>query len=100
MIQSIRTSGKRKRKDDDGLEDDFGNDFNGMNDSSNEMHPTMGGGGGKSYRSYADSPIDLQALQVNTLRRYKKFYRIPTKPGLNKNQLAEVSRSKSCNSSN
>ena len=35
--------------------------------------------------------VDLYQLQVNTLRRYKKHYRIPTRPGLNKAQLADVS---------
>jgi len=35
--------------------------------------------------------VDLYQLQVNTLRRYKKHFKIPTRPGLNKAQLAEVS---------
>lgn len=34
--------------------------------------------------------VDLQQLQVNTLRRYKKHFRVQTRPGLNKMQLAEV----------
>ncbi|CAG2118967.1 unnamed protein product, partial [Medioppia subpectinata] len=34
--------------------------------------------------------VDLHALQVNTLRRYKKHYRIQTRPGINKSQLAET----------
>lgn len=34
--------------------------------------------------------VDLQQLQVNTLRRYKKHFRVQTRPGLNKLQLAEV----------
>ncbi|CAG7717203.1 unnamed protein product [Allacma fusca] len=34
--------------------------------------------------------VDLYQLQVNTLRRYKKHYKIPTRPGLNKAQLADV----------
>ncbi|XP_071846638.1 histone deacetylase complex subunit SAP30L-like isoform X2 [Apostichopus japonicus] len=39
----------------------------------------------------ADVPeVDLYALQVNTLRRYKKHFKIQTKPGLNKAQLAEI----------
>lgn len=66
MIQSIRTSGKRKRKD---SEDDNSNDI-------------------ESDSHVAD--VDLLALQVNTLRRYKRHYRIQTRPGLNKSQLAEV----------
>jgi len=64
MIQSIRTSAKRKRKD---SEDDNSNDVD--TDSQD---------------------VDLLALQVNTLRRYKRHYRIQTRPGLNKSQLAEV----------
>ncbi|XP_050303584.1 histone deacetylase complex subunit SAP30 homolog [Anthonomus grandis grandis] len=34
--------------------------------------------------------IDFNSLPVNTLRRYKKYYNIQTRPGLNKAQLAEV----------
>lgn len=33
--------------------------------------------------------VDLQQLQVNTLRRYKRHFRVQTRPGLNKVQLAE-----------
>lgn len=35
--------------------------------------------------------MDLYQLQVNTLRRYKKHYKVPTRPGMNKAQLADVS---------
>ena len=35
--------------------------------------------------------VDLYQLQVNTLRRYKKHFKIPSRPGLNKAQLADVS---------
>lgn len=35
--------------------------------------------------------VDLYHLQVNTLRRYKRHYKVPTRPGLNKAQLADVS---------
>lgn len=39
-----------------------------------------------------DTPeVDLYQLQVNTLRRYKKHFKISTRPGLNKAQLADVS---------
>jgi len=38
-----------------------------------------------------DTPeVDLYQLQVNTLRRYKKHYKIPSRPGLNKAQLADI----------
>lgn len=35
--------------------------------------------------------VDLYQLQVNTLRRYKKQYKVATRPGMNKAQLADVS---------
>ena len=38
--------------------------------------------------------VDLFQLQVNTLRRYKKHYKVPVRQGLNKAQLADVSLSK------
>ncbi|XP_014211113.1 histone deacetylase complex subunit SAP30 homolog [Copidosoma floridanum] len=34
--------------------------------------------------------VDLYQLQVGTLRRYKKHFRISTKPGINKAQLADI----------
>jgi len=34
--------------------------------------------------------VDLFQLQVNTLRRYKKHFKIQSRPGLNKAQLAEL----------
>lgn len=36
--------------------------------------------------------VDLFQLQVNTLRRYKRHYKLQTRPGFNKAQLAEVGR--------
>lgn len=39
--------------------------------------------------------VDLFQLQVNTLRRYKRHYKLQTRPGLNKAQLAEVSEDRS-----
>lgn len=35
--------------------------------------------------------VDLYQLQVNTLRRYKRHFKVSTRPGLNKAQLADVS---------
>ena len=35
--------------------------------------------------------IDLFNLQINTLRRYKRYFKLASRPGLNKAQLAEVS---------
>lgn len=41
--------------------------------------------------SDSESPeVYFYSLQVQTLRRYKKFYKISTRPGLNKAQLAEI----------
>jgi len=34
--------------------------------------------------------VDFSQLQMNTLRRYKKHYKVVTKPSLNKAQMAEV----------
>lgn len=34
--------------------------------------------------------VDLFQLQVNTLRRYKRHYKLQTRPGFNKAQLAET----------
>lgn len=62
VIQSARS--KRKRKDSE--------------EDSNETD--------------TDVPeVDFYQLQVNTLRRYKKFYKVATRPGINKAQLADVS---------
>lgn len=45
-----------------------------------------------SNEAEMDSPeVDWFQLQVNTLRRYKRHYKVPTRPGLNKAQLADVS---------
>ncbi|XP_022910321.1 histone deacetylase complex subunit SAP30 homolog [Onthophagus taurus] len=60
IIQSARN--KRRRKDSE--------------DDSNETD--------------TDVPeVDLYQLQVNTLRRYKKHYKVSMRPGLNKLQLAD-----------
>lgn len=34
--------------------------------------------------------VDFGQLQMNTLRRYKKHYKVVTKPSLNKAQMSEV----------
>lgn len=61
MIQCART--KRRRKDSE--------------DDSNETDTDL-------------PEVDLFQLGVNTLRRYKKHYKVSTRPGLNKAQLADV----------
>uniref|UniRef100_A0A8C0MPM3 Histone deacetylase complex subunit SAP30L n=1 Tax=Canis lupus familiaris TaxID=9615 RepID=A0A8C0MPM3_CANLF len=62
FIQSVRNKRKRKTSDD----------------------------GGDSPEHDTDIPeVDLFQLQVNTLRRYKRHYKLQTRPGFNKAQLAE-----------
>ncbi|XP_074194423.1 histone deacetylase complex subunit SAP30 isoform X2 [Rhinolophus sinicus] len=64
LIQSVRNRRKRKGSDDDG---------------------------GDSPVQDIDTPeVDLYQLQVNTLRRYKRHFKLPTRPGLNKAQLVEA----------
>lgn len=60
MIQSFRAKRKRKDSEDDSAETDS---------------------------EYPD--VDLFQLQVNTLRRYKKHYKVPVRQGMNKSQLAD-----------
>ncbi|XP_041622328.1 histone deacetylase complex subunit SAP30 isoform X2 [Vulpes lagopus] len=64
LIQSVRNRRKRKGSDDDG---------------------------GDSPVQDIDTPeVDLYQLQVNTLRRYKRHFKLSTRPGLNKAQLVEL----------
>nr|XP_036854738.1 histone deacetylase complex subunit SAP30 [Manis javanica] len=64
LIQTVRNRRKRKGSDDDG---------------------------GDSPVQDIDTPeVDLYQLQVNTLRRYKRHFKLPTRPGLNKAQLVEI----------
>lgn len=52
--------------------------------------PSFDNAGGDSMPSSSGGvEVDLQQLQVNTLRRYKRHFRVQTRPGLNKMQLAE-----------
>ena len=37
--------------------------------------------------------VDFLQMPVNTLRRYKRHYKLQTRQGLNKSQLADVSLS-------
>ncbi|XP_043917656.1 histone deacetylase complex subunit SAP30 [Protopterus annectens] len=63
-IQSVRNKRKKKGSDDDAVD---------------------------SPEHDADSPeVDLFQLQVNTLRRYKRHFKLQTRPGLNKAQLVEI----------
>ncbi|RXM31707.1 Histone deacetylase complex subunit SAP30L [Acipenser ruthenus] len=65
LIQSVRN--KRRRK---GSDDEDGGDSPDLDSHSPE--------------------VDLFQLQVNTLRRYKRHFKLQTRPGLNKAQLVEV----------
>ena len=64
MIQSVRT--KRKRRESEGSSE-------------------TSAGHEKGARDY----LDLFQLQMNTLKRYKKHFKLSSRPGLNKTQLAE-----------
>ena len=64
MIQSVRT--KRKRRESEGSSE------------KSDGHDK----GGREY-------LDLFQLQMNTLKRYKKHFKLSSRPGLNKTQLAE-----------
>lgn len=86
MIQSIRSCVKKKRKN--SCEEENGTNSNDdsmfMMSFNTNNHPS----------GYNNSPedypmVDLSTLQMNTLRRYKKHYRVQTKPGINKSQLAD-----------
>lgn len=59
VIQSLRSKRKRKDSDDD--------------DETDSEHPE----------------VDLFQLQLNTLRRYKKHFKVHVRQGLNKAQLAD-----------
>lgn len=61
IIQCART--KRRRKDSE--------------DDSNETDTDL-------------PEVDMYQLQVNTLRRYKRHFKVATRPGLNKMQLADA----------
>jgi len=63
MIHNIRT--KRKRKD---------SDVEGDSPDNDSDHPE----------------VDFLQMPVNTLRRYKRHYKLQTRPGLNKSQLADT----------
>ena len=74
---------QRKRKD---SEDDSNETDRDPLSSVHNMH--------QEPPSHRDTPeVDLFQLQINTLRRYKRHYKVPTRPGLNKAQLAEVNLS-------
>nr|AAI68448.1 Unknown (protein for MGC:136062) [Xenopus tropicalis] len=44
----------------------------------------------KKVKIDLDKTVDLFQLQVNTLRRYKRHFKLQARPGLNKAQLVEI----------
>ncbi|XP_031569951.1 histone deacetylase complex subunit SAP30L-like [Actinia tenebrosa] len=44
----------------------------------------------ESDDEHDSTDVDFCSLQVNTLRRYKRHYKLQTRPGLNKAQLVET----------
>ncbi|KAK1175896.1 histone deacetylase complex subunit SAP30-like [Acipenser oxyrinchus oxyrinchus] len=65
LIQSVRNKRRRKGSDDD----------DGGDSPDHDTH---------------FPEVDLFQLQVNTLRRYKRHFKLQTRPGLNKAQLVEI----------
>lgn len=65
MIQSVRTKRKRKESDGDRISPD-------------------------QVYGLPSVQIDFFQMPVNTLRRYKRHYKLQTRPGLNKAQLADT----------
>ncbi|KAF2346025.1 Histone deacetylase complex subunit SAP30 Sin3 binding domain [Trinorchestia longiramus] len=75
LIQSVRMKRKRRDSDEELMEPE----------QHTAPSTTMSAG------SSLDTPeVELINLQVNTLRRFKKHYKISTKPGLNKAQLVDI----------
>ena len=79
VIQSVRAAKRRARKDSG--DEDLGPDL----DHHNVHHQSQ------SHHGADHSEVDLYQLQVSTLRRYKKHFKVGGRPGLNKAQLADVS---------
>lgn len=48
------------------------------------------GSASDSDESDSSPEVDFLQLQMNTLKRYKKFYKVSTRPGMNKAQLADT----------
>ncbi len=79
VIQSVRAAKARRRKDSEDC------DSGEMMDVNVHHHSAPSSSG-----HHGDQPeVDLFQLQVNTLRRYKKHFKVPSRPGLNKAQLAD-----------
>ena len=83
-IQSVRSK-RRRRKDseDDSNETD-------MDTESTKLDSIYGKSPSSSSSSMPVPEVDLVQLQMNTLRRYKRHYKVSARQGLNKSQLAEV----------
>merc|ERR1712107_34177 len=77
VIQTVRT--KRKRRESE--------------DSTEEQQQQQGTSGASAsnppLRQGQGDMVDLFQLQMNTLRRYKNHFKVTSRPGLNKAQLAD-----------
>lgn len=100
IIQSMRSITKRKRKEEE--EENNSNDEYSFQGNCNVAGLNCSGYGATTTTTTTTTTsnyeeegstgpnVDLSSLQVSALRRYKRFYRVSTKPGLNKSLLAEV----------
>jgi len=78
VIQTVRTKRKRRESEDSTEEQQQSTSGAG---TSNAGAPLRQGGQGDM--------VDLFQLQMNTLRRYKNHFKVTSRPGLNKAQLAD-----------
>lgn len=94
FIQSVRNKRKRKTSDDGGESPDHDVEVPEVTWTDVRARGVAGGASAGHWRVNPCLPlcpqVDLFQLQVNTLRRYKRHYKLQTRPGLNKAQLAEV----------
>ncbi|KAK2494056.1 hypothetical protein MC885_020601 [Smutsia gigantea] len=102
FIQSVRNKRKRKTSDDGGdspehdtdIPEDVYLDFRLLSmlgvPSSVTTPPKLNLIISFLDHCYSISLCPLISLQVNTLRRYKRHYKLQTRPGFNKAQLAET----------
>lgn len=79
MIQSLRSKRKRPHKGAPG-HDGTGNNGSDLDDGDESDNETLHG---------QHPEVDLFQLQLNTLRRYKKHFKVHVRQGLNKAQLAD-----------
>jgi len=78
VIQTVRTKRKRRESED-------------SNEEQQQQGPSGAGSSnvGVPMRQGQGDMVDLFQLQMNTLRRYKNHFKVTSRPGLNKAQLAD-----------